>query len=142
MSSQKSEFLVVHVINFKRILCCFQTYLGIKINFNKSSITGVGISGEQLNRFSGFLGCNVLPFSIKYLGLPLHFKRASFNDWAPVLDKLSSRLDTWKARYLSLGGRLILVNSILSSIPTYYLSELHLPAKVEYEMDKIRRRFL
>ena len=69
-----------HVINLKRILCCFQTYSGLKINFNKSSITRVGVSDDQLNRFSGFLGCSVLPLSIKYLDLPLHFKRASFND--------------------------------------------------------------
>ena len=40
------------------------------------------------------------------------------------------------------GGRLTLVNSVLSAIPTYYLSVLHLPAKMEYEMDKIRRCFL
>ena len=92
------------VINLKRILCCFQTCSGLKINFNKSSITGVGVSNDQLNRFCGLLGYNVLPHPIKYLGLPLHFKRTSYNDWAPVLDKFSSRLDTWKAKYLFLGG--------------------------------------
>ena len=47
-----------------------------------------------------------------------------------------------KVVFLSLGGRLTLVNSIISAIPTYYLSVLHLSAKVEYEMDKIRRLFL
>ena len=131
-----------YVINLKRILCCFQTCSGLKINFNKPSITGVGVSKEQLNRFSGFLDCSILPLPIKYLGLSLYFKRSSYNDWAPVLDKLFSRLDTWKARFLSFGGKLTLVNSILSVIPTYYLSVLHLPTKVEYEMDKIQRRFL
>ena len=35
-----------HVINLKRILCCFQTCSSLKINFNKSSITGVGVSEE------------------------------------------------------------------------------------------------
>ena len=82
------------------------------------------------------------PLPITYLGLPLHFKKASFNDWTFVLDKLNNRLDCWKGRCLSLGGRLTLLNSVLSAIPTYYLSVLHLPAKVVKEIDKIRKRFL
>ena len=51
-------------------------------------------------------------------------------------------LKTWKAIYLSMSGRPILVNSVLTVIPTYYLSVLYLPVKVEHEMDKIQRRFL
>ena len=115
------------VVNLKRILCCFQTCSGLKINFNKSSLIGVGITKDLLNHFYGILGCNALSLLIKYLGLPLHYKRASFNDWSPVLDKLTSKLDTWKAKYLSLGGRLTLVNFVLTVIPTYFLSVLHLP---------------
>ena len=58
------------------------------------------------------------------------------------MDKFTSKLDTWKVNLLSLGGRLILVNSVLNAIPTYYLSVIHFPAKVEQELDKIRCRFL
>ena len=63
------------VINLKRILCCFQTCSGLKINFIKSSVTRVGVSDDLLNRFCGILGCNALSLLIKFLGLPLHFKR-------------------------------------------------------------------
>ena len=70
------------------------------------------------------------------------YKKASFNDWAIVIDKLHVRLESWKSRYLSLGSRLTLLNAILSAIPTYYLSVLHLPIRVEKEIDKIRKRFL
>lgn len=34
------------IINLKRILCYFQAYSGLKINFNKSSLTGIGISNQ------------------------------------------------------------------------------------------------
>ena len=83
-----------YVVNLKRILCCFQTCSGLKINFNKSSITGIGVSKDLLNRFCDILGCTTIPLLIKYLGLPLHYKRASFNDWTSVLDRLTSKLDT------------------------------------------------
>lgn len=58
------------------------------------------------------------------------------------MDKITAKLEGWKSRYLTLGSRLTLLNSMLSVIPTYYLSVLHLPAKVENEIDQIRRRFL
>ena len=41
-----------------------------------------------------------------------------------------------------LGGRLTLINSVLFAIPTYYLSVLHLPRRVELEIDCIHRHFL
>ena len=129
-------------MNLKRIMCCFQACSRLKTNFNKSSITGMSVSDDLLHQACDIMGCTSLPLPIKYLGLPLHFKKASFKDWTPVIDKFTAKLDTWKANYLSLGGRLTLVNSVLIAIPTYYLSVLHFPAKVEKELDKIRHRFL
>lgn len=49
---------------------------------------------------------------------------------------------SWKATYLSLGGCLTLINSVLTSIQTYWMSEFHLPIWVVKEIDKIRRDFL
>ena len=130
------------IINLKRILGCFQACSGLKINFGKSSITGIQVLEDQVLRFSSILECTPSALSVTYLELPLHLKKAAFNDWAPVLDKITAKLESWKATTLSRGGRLILVNSVLSAIPTYYLSVLHLPKRVEAAIDRIRRQFL
>ena len=90
-------------------------------------------------RYYSIFGCNSSTLPVVYLGLPLHFKKASYRDWAPVLDKITAKLDTWKANYLSMGGRLTLINLVLTAIPTYYLSVLHLPKRVELEIDRIHR---
>ena len=42
---------------------------------------------------------------MKYMGLPSNFKKDTFRDWALVIDKITSKLETWKAKYLSIGGR-------------------------------------
>ena len=47
-----------------------------------------------------------------------------------------------EGQILTIGGRLTLINSVLFTIPTYYLSVLHLLVKIELEIDRIRRRFL
>lgn len=48
----------------------------------------------------------------------------------------------WKAQYLSLGGRLTLINTVLDSLPTYVKSLVPISTKVAKKLDKLRRDFL
>ncbi|CAN0922455.1 Putative ribonuclease H protein At1g65750 [Linum grandiflorum] len=50
-------------------------------------------------------GCTVGLFPATYLGLPLGVNAKSSAIWKPVLDTMQSRLQSWKARFLSFGGR-------------------------------------
>lgn len=43
-------------------------------------------------------------------------------DWYPIIDRIERKLEGWKARYLSMGGRITLINSVLSSTPLYLMS--------------------
>jgi hypothetical protein len=45
-------------------------------------------------------------------------------------------------RHLSYNGRLILVNSIYSVVPTYYMCTLKLPADLLDQIDKYRKHVL
>jgi hypothetical protein len=42
---------------------------------------------------------------------------------------------------LFIGGRVVLLNSVLSSIPIYWMSFYKLPATIRTRIDKLRRRF-
>lgn len=57
-----------------------------------------------------------------YLGMPLGEKRKSMNIWNGVIERCEKRLSRSKSRYLSLGGRLVLINSVLDALPTYIMS--------------------
>jgi len=48
----------------------------------------------------------------------------------------------WKRLYLSKGGRLTLINSTLSSLPTYLLSLFPILARVANRLEKLQRDFL
>ena len=56
--------------------------------------------------------------------------------------KVAKRLDGWKRVFLSKGGRLTLIELVLSAIPTYYLSLFCLSFGVSKELEKIIRDFL
>lgn len=62
--------------------------------------------------------------------------------WSGIIEKFEKRLASWQLQYLSMGGRLTLIKSVLDSIPTYYMSLFPIPKKVLKQLDKIRRDFL
>ena len=104
----------------------FQVVSTLKINLSKSELVPVG-SIPNVTALASILGCRVSALPLMYLGLPL---RASFKKktiWNAVVEKVEKRLAGWKRIYLSKGGRLTLIKSTLSSLPSYYLSLFPLP---------------
>ena len=57
----------------------------------------------------------MLPFV--YLGLPIGGDDQKLSFWKPVVDRISARLSSWNNKFLLFGGRLVLLKSILSSLP-------------------------
>lgn len=47
-----------------------------------------------------------------------------------------------KAQYLSLGGRVTLINSVLNSLPTYVMFLFPVPASPVKKLNRLRRDFL
>ena len=62
------EAFEIGLINLKRILCCFQTTSGLKINFTRSFLTGIGIPPDLTDKYSSILGCGIKPLPITTLG--------------------------------------------------------------------------
>lgn len=58
------------------------------------------------------------------------------------MEKVEKRLVSWQMQYLSMGGRLTLINSVLNNIPTYSMSQHPITSKALKQLDKIRRGFL
>jgi len=87
------------------------------------------------------LNCRLGEWPMKYLGLPLSKHRVGARSFVGIVDKMRKRLDPWKGRNLSLGGRLVLTNSCLSSLPMYTMGFYLLPKSIHAEMDQIRSNF-
>ncbi|KAL5543390.1 hypothetical protein UlMin_007174 [Ulmus minor] len=124
------------------ILKFFSMCSGLKINMNKSSLAGISLTKEEVGVLASEVGCEKGSWPMKYLGLPLGGNPNSAEFWNPVIEKVSKRLDGWKKAFLSKGGRLTLIQSVLSSIPTYYMSLFKLPRVVAASLEKMMREFL
>ena len=97
---------------------------------------------NNLDALANILHCRVGSLPMKYLGMPLgtSFKAASI--WNPILEKMEKKLSGWKRLCLSKGGRLMLLKSTLSSLPTYFLSLFTIPKAVADRLESIQRNFL
>ncbi|KAM0008293.1 putative RNA-directed DNA polymerase [Helianthus debilis subsp. tardiflorus] len=128
--------------NVMRILRCFYLCLGLKINVDKSNLYGIGVSLEETGTLANKFGCNldVLPF--KYLGLKVGANMNRVNNWQLVYETFRSRLAKWKSHILSIGGRVVIIKSVLESLPTYFFSLYKVPKKVVSDLESLIKSFL
>jgi len=78
---------------------------------------------------------------MKYLGVPISYKHLSMSVFSPITQKMINRLDPWKGKMLTSGGKQ-LNNTCLSSIPLYCIGFYLLKDGVHSDMDSIRAKFL
>ncbi|RVX17758.1 putative ribonuclease H protein [Vitis vinifera] len=111
-------------------------------NLEKSTISGINTRQEVLSSLALVLECRVSEWPLSYLGLPLGGNPKTICFWDPVVERISRRLDGWKKAYLSLGGRITLIQSCLSHIPSYFLSLFKIPVSIASKIEKMQRDFL
>jgi hypothetical protein len=87
------------------------------------------------------LGCQLGTLPFTYLGLPLGTTRPSIQDHSPIRTRMERHL-MGITKHLSYGGRLILVNFITFSLPTYCMCSLKLPVGLINQIDKYRKHVL
>jgi hypothetical protein len=114
----------------KALLLLFEASSGLKVNFHKSMLVGVNIHDSWLAEAPSVLHCKLGQLPFLYLGLPIGGDSRKLKFWRPLVDRIKSRLSGWKSKNLSFGGRLVLLKSVLSSLPVYFLSFFKAPAGI------------
>ncbi|CAJ2667177.1 unnamed protein product [Trifolium pratense] len=114
---------------------------GLRVNFHKSMLVGVNIPDSWLGEAASALCCKVGNIPFLYLGLPIGGDPRRLCFWEPVLDRLNNRLSGWRSRFLSIGGRLVLLKSVLTSLPVYALSFFKAPSGIISSIESILIKF-
>ncbi|GJR25069.1 RNA-directed DNA polymerase, eukaryota, reverse transcriptase zinc-binding domain protein [Tanacetum coccineum] len=124
-----------------RVLECFYRASGLRINMSKSKIMGISVSNNIVDQAASKIGCATLKPPFSYLGSKVGGLMSRIQSWDETMSTLAARLSKWKMKTLSIGGRLTLLKSTLSSMPIYHLSLFKVPSKVLQKMESIRCRF-
>ena len=79
-------------VNLKIILLAFEQLSGLKINFHKSELFCSGEAQDAAAQYAEIFGCEQGQFPIKYLGIPIHYRRLTNAEWKHVEERLQKRL--------------------------------------------------
>lgn len=74
----------------------------------------------------------------KYLGLPEYFGKKKRDIFSPIVDKIKIKASSWSNRHLSAAGRLVMLKSVLSPVPSHAMSCFKLPVSL---CDRIQSAF-
>jgi hypothetical protein len=94
---------------------------GLITNMNKIEFYPIQCMNTNLD----FLEQNnrrVAEFPCTYLGLPLHYKKIPKDLFDHLVQKIDNRLPGWQRGFLTYPGRELLIKSVLTAMPTYFLT--------------------
>jgi hypothetical protein len=80
-----------------------------------------------------------LPFN--YLGLPLSDSKSNVHEFLPLVHGVEKRLIS-TAMVLTQGGKVFMVDSVLSSLPTFYMSSVKCPIGILKHIDRYIKHYL
>ncbi|GJV50954.1 RNA-directed DNA polymerase, eukaryota, reverse transcriptase zinc-binding domain protein [Tanacetum coccineum] len=67
------EWSLSNAKNLSRILTCFHLASGLRVNFNKSKLFGIGVTNLELNTIASSIGCLASQFPCSLIGKPKLF---------------------------------------------------------------------
>jgi len=129
------------VLAIKAILRSFEMVSGLRVNFHKSVVGSLGISQLDKLVYSKCLNCRQMELPFKYLGMTIggNSRRPEF--WNHIVDKIRSRLSSWKDIMFSIEGRICLIKAVISVLLLFYFSffKAHVVCN---QIRKIQAKFL
>jgi hypothetical protein len=127
------------------ILCILQTFCaasGMDINKEKSQLFFFNTPIPVQLHITNILGFTHSSLPSKYLGIPLINKSLRNNSWEGLLSSMGKRLSSWTFQTLNLPSHLILLKSVLQTLPIYSFSTLATPNFILTAIKTLQRNFL
>jgi hypothetical protein len=76
------------------ILELFGHASGLCTNFAKCSVSQIACSDAEAAGAAELMECQLAPFPVKYLGIPLSIRRLTVDAFQPLVDRLADKLPT------------------------------------------------
>jgi hypothetical protein len=133
--------VVPELVAIRDILTVFGEASGLKVNYSKSSATVIRGGELERVRTQSILGCPLLNFPIKYLGLQLALRPLTRAQWQPALDKIIDFMPSWQRGLIAKQGRLILIKTVIAAKPIHQVLVEDAPVWMLEAIEKWQRSF-
>ncbi|KAJ9535488.1 hypothetical protein OSB04_un001387 [Centaurea solstitialis] len=136
----KGDVASVEVL--KKTLDLFAKRSGLSPNLQKSDVFFGNVAPDVQSAIIQCLPFRSGNFPIRYLGVPLSPVSLKMADYGVLVTKVKLRLQNWKTKFLSFGGRKQLIISVLQSLQLYWMGVFVFPSGVIHELESLFRDFL
>lgn len=118
----------------------FSIVSGLSINQAKSKVWFSSNSTEESKKIlMDLMSVAEADLEEKYLGCPISVEGDKAFDY--LIDRFEKRLNHWKSNFLSHAGRLVLIKSVLESLPIYAMGTIIIPNHVITKLTAIVKNF-
>ncbi|KAL3813976.1 hypothetical protein ACJIZ3_015244 [Penstemon smallii] len=126
----------------KFVLDVYEKASGQQVNYQKSSIAfSKNTKEEVIDSIRTVLPMEIVDKHDKYLGLPSIVGKSKKEAFANIRDKVCYRLQGWKEKWLSKGGKEVLLKAVIQAIPSYAMSCFQLPSYFAKEIESLMAKF-
>ncbi|XP_042990668.1 uncharacterized protein LOC122317666 [Carya illinoinensis] len=124
------------------LLASYERASGQRLNKDKTSIFFSSNTREQTKEIvTSIAGIRGTSSYEKYLGLPALVGRGRYQSFKGILDRVQTKLNSWKTKLLSQAGKETLIKAVIQAIPTYSMGIFKLPRQLLIELNKQVRGF-
>lgn len=95
----------------------------------------------MVNKVQRITGITRQEFPFTYLGCPVFYTRRKIEFYEGLITKTMNKMQSWKGKLLSIGGRATLISYVLQSMPIHLLSAVNPPASVINKLHKLFTQF-
>ncbi|XP_059295438.1 uncharacterized protein LOC132048768 [Lycium ferocissimum] len=125
-----------------KVLVDYETASGQLINRDKSDVyLHDGVDESWFVRVEWITSINRQAFPIIYLGCPIYYSKAKMSFYSELLKRIRDKLQGWKGRMLSFGGKAVLLKHVLQAMPMHLLSAIYTPSFVVEKLHKMFAQF-
>ncbi|CAA7054921.1 unnamed protein product [Microthlaspi erraticum] len=120
-SAEESQVLI-------QILKEYETTSGQQINMGKSSVQfGHTVDLDVRREIHQNMGITTVEGVGSYLGIPDSLGGAKTKIFSFLVERQNQRINGWNSKWLSKGGKKVLIKSVASAMPTHVMSCFRLP---------------
>lgn len=100
------------------------------------------IDENEEDRLGKIIGYTLGFLPVKYLSVPLITKKLKKDDCKCLMDKIFGRISSWRNKFSSSVGRIVLIRLVLMSIQFYWSSIFMRPSSIHKKIERKIRAFL
>lgn len=120
----------------------YGSFSGQICNYSKSLVYAGGMSDARHSFLADIIGFKKAFIPFTYLGVPIFVGRPKAYYFNHIADNIKLKLANWKAKLLSMAGRVQLVKSTILNMLMHCLSVYNWPGTIIKKIEKWTRNFI